>query len=128
MATLETIDKTANTAAAITRATESHTVLQAANLKANLRLSNLEKSVVNKNRKLTNFPRFLNPNETKPHKSEKCAFRQSKQNMVDLTEDEDDSTKLSVKRYQRNQTNFKKQQKTTLTLLTQRERKKITKQ
>jgi len=48
--------------------------------------------------------------------------------MVDLTEDEDDSTKLSGKRYQRNQTNFKKQQKTTLTLLTQRERKKITKQ
>lgn len=60
MATLETIDKTASTTAAITRATESHTVLQAANLEANLRLSNLEKSVVNKNRKLTNFPRFLN--------------------------------------------------------------------
>jgi hypothetical protein len=68
MATFETIDVTANIAAAIARATEVQNTMQSANLQSNLRLSNLETSVHKQEQKTNELAESLKVNESNHQK------------------------------------------------------------
>jgi hypothetical protein len=96
MATFETIDVTANIAAAIARATEVQNTMQSANLQSNLRLSNLETSVHKQEQKTNELAKSLKVNESNHQKNKKWTPQHNRQNMGDLTADNDDSSKMLI--------------------------------
>ncbi len=91
MAAFETIDATAITANAITRATELQTEAQ-----TNLRLANLEKTTRKQEQKVNVFSKLLRHNDKKQkHSNSNQNQGHENRNMVDLTTDDGDSPQPS---------------------------------
>jgi hypothetical protein len=111
MATFETIDATANTAAAITRATKLHVETQATNLQTKLRLANLEKITRKDEQKADEFSKIITHNINKQKNTNRNQNQnQGRQIMVNLTSEGDNSPEPSSKSLQQSQGNQKRKQ------------------
>jgi len=96
MAAFETIDATAITATAITRATELQAEAQATTLQTNLRLANLEKTTRKQEQKVNEFSKLLRHNDKKQkHSNSNQNQGHENRNMVDLTTDDGESPQPS---------------------------------
>jgi hypothetical protein len=96
MAAFETIDATAITANAITRATELQTEAQTTTLQTNLRLANLEKTTRKQEQKVNEFSKLLRHNDKKQkHSNSNQNQGHENRNMVYLTTDDGDSPQPS---------------------------------